>query len=242
MEVKKNPKYDLRKRSTIFFQIGIIIMLFLTWKALEWKSYDRSQLDSGLVDVGETLEEIIPVTEQLIMPPPPPPPPQAVAVVIIEVEDDADVEETIIESTETSQNDEILEIDEIIEEEVEEEIINVPFAVIQNVPIYPGCENEPNNDAKRECMSQRVMEFVQREFNTELANDLGLEGRLRINVQFRIDHTGKVVDVRARAPHNLLEAEAVKVVGSLPKMTPGKQRGRPVGVLYALPILFEVKT
>ena len=85
------------------------------------------------------------------------------------------------------------------------------------------------------------MEFVQLKFNTELANDLGLEGRQRISVQFKIDKNGKVANVRARAPHPRLEQEAIRVIQSLPKMIPGKQRGKPVGVLYSLPILFKVE-
>jgi protein TonB len=90
-------------------------------------------------------------------------------------------------------------------------------------------------------MSEKVQKFVQRKFDTDLANDLGLEGRQRISVQFKIDKRGNVVDVRARAPHPRLEQEAIDVVKALPKMTPGMQRGQPVGVLYALPILFQVE-
>ena len=90
-------------------------------------------------------------------------------------------------------------------------------------------------------MSDKVSAFINRRFNTDLANDLGLDGRQRIMVQFRIDHTGKVVDVRARAPHPRLEREAISVVQALPNMTPGKQRGKPVGVLYSLPIIFDIQ-
>lgn len=243
MEVKKNPKFDLRRWSMIFFQIGIIAMLFITWRAIEWKSYDTGEAERTLLDVSQNLEEIIPITEP-INTPPPPPPPQTTPEVIIEVEDEAEIEETIIESTETDSDAEIeiVEISDIEEDVEEEEIVNVPFHVIENVPIYPGCENLSNNNERKDCMSQKVMEFVQRNFNSELAGDLGLEGKQRIHVQFRIDHTGKVVDVRARAPHPKLEAEAIKVVSSLPHMQPGKQRGKPVGVQYALPILFEVRT
>jgi protein TonB len=86
------------------------------------------------------------------------------------------------------------------------------------------------------------MKFVQKKFDNELANDLGLDaGRQRISVQFKIDRSGNVVNVRARAPHPRLEQEAIKVVQQLPKMTPGKQRGKAVGVLYALPIVFQVE-
>ena len=238
MESKKNPKADLSKRSMLFFQLGMIFMLFLAWQAIEWKTYDRS-LAVDTLNVGDELEEEIPITQTVTPPPPPPPPPPAPEVIEV-VEDEKEVEETIIESTETDQEEEIVEIAEI-EEVVEEEIDDVPFAVIENVPIYPGCENKVGNAGKKKCMSEKIQKFVQKKFDTELANDLGLEGRQRISVQFKIDKKGNVVDVRARAPHPKLEQEAVSVVRALPKMTPGKQRGKSVGVLYALPILFQVE-
>ncbi len=158
----------------------------------------------------------------------------------MEVEDEADIEETVIESAEVDQEEEIVEIEEI-DEAVDEEIADVPFAVIENVPIYPGCEKKKNNNEKKQCMSEKIQKFVQKKFNTELAGDLGLEGRQRISVQFKIDKNGNVVNVRARAPHPKLQEEAIKVVKSLPKMIPGKQRGQAVGVLYSLPILFQVE-
>ncbi len=240
MEPKKNPKANMNRRSTLFFQIGMILMLFLAWQAIEWKTYDKSDLDAGMVDVGDDLEEEVPITQQLTPPPPPPPPPPAPEVIEV-VEDEEEVEETIIESTEANQEEEIVEVEEIVEEEVEEEIADVPFAVIENVPVYPGCENESSNNAKKRCMSEKVQKFVQKKFDTELANDLGLDGKQRIFVQFKIDKSGDIVDVRARAPHPRLEREAIDVVKSLPKMTPGKQRGKAVGVLYSLPILFQVQ-
>ena len=240
MERKKNPKADVGRRSMIFFQLGLIIMLLLSWQAIEWKTYDKSDLGRDMLDVSDELEEEIPITQPIEPPPPPPPPPPAPEVIEV-VEDEEEVEETIIESTETDTEEEIVEIEEI-EEEVEEEIADVPFAVIENVPIYPGCEKEPNNSAKKKCMSEKVQKFVQKKFNSELANDLGLDaGRQRISVQFKIDRQGNVVGVRARAPHPRLEQEAINVVKQLPKMTPGKQRGKAVGVLYALPIVFEVQ-
>ncbi|MBK5212118.1 MAG: energy transducer TonB [Flavobacteriaceae bacterium] len=240
MEHKKNSKADVSRRSMLFFQLGMVVMLFLAWQAIEWKSYDKSNKDFGKLDVGDDLEEIVPITQQLTPPPPPPPPPPAPEV--IEVMQDEDEEpETIIQSTEAKQDKKIVEVKEIKEEVVEEEIADVPFAVIENVPVYPGCENEKGNDAKKKCMSAKISEFINKKFDTNLASDLGLEGRQRISVQFKIDKNGKVVDVRARAPHPRLEKEAVNVVQSLPDMTPGKQRGKPVGVLYSLPIVFDIQ-
>ncbi|OAD91849.1 energy transducer TonB [Aequorivita soesokkakensis] len=240
MEPKKNPKSDVSRRSMLFFQLGMVVMLFLAWQAIEWKSYDKSDNDFGKIDVGDDLEEVIPITQPVTPPPPPPPPPPAPEVIEV-MEDEDEVEETIIESTEAKQEAKIVEVKEIKEEVVEEEIADVPFAVIENVPIYPGCEKESGNDAKKKCMSSKISEFINKKFNSDLASDLGLEGRQRIAVQFKIDKNGKVVDVRARAPHPRLEKEAVEVVQSLPNMTPGKQRGKPVGVLYSLPIVFDIQ-
>ena len=116
----------------------------------------------------------------------------------------------------------------------------VEFAIIDEVPIYPGCERG-NNAEKRNCMSKNIAQFVSREFNTDIADDLGLSGKQRINVIFKIDKNGNVVEVRSRAPHQILEKEAVRVVKMLPKMKPGRQRGKPVIVAYALPITFVVQ-
>ena len=239
MEPKQNPKSDLNRRSMIFFQLGMILMLFITWRAIENKTYEKAEINQDMLNLGDDLEEDIPITDMNIPPPPPPPPPPAPEVIEV-IEDEADIEETIIESAEVNQEEEIMEIEEI-EEAIEEEIADVPFAVIENVPVYPGCEKKRSNAEKKKCMSEKVQKFVQKKFNTELAGDLGLEGRQRIAVQFKIDKNGDVVNVRARAPHPKLEQEAVKVVKALPRMVPGRQRGTAVGVLYSLPILFQVE-
>ena len=155
------------------------------------------------------------------------------------LEDEEEVEETVIESTETDQDEEIMEVEDVEVEEVIEDV-EVPFAVIENVPEYPGCERGSNAD-KRKCMSDKIAKFVQRKFNTDLAGDLGLSGRQRISVIFKIDKNGNVTGVRSRAPHPRLEKEAARVINMLPKMKPGRQRGKPVIVPYSLPITFQVQ-
>ena len=134
---------------------------------------------------------------------------------------------------------EIVEVEEVEVEEVEEDIED-PFAVIENVPVYPGCE-KGNNAKKKACMSEKISKFVQKKFNTELAGELGLTGRQRINVIFKIDRNGNITGIRSRAPHPRLEKEAARVIGMLPKMKPGKQRGKAVIVPYSLPIVFQVQ-
>ena len=237
MESKKNPKADVSRNGSVYFAVGLALMLFLTYSTLNWKTYDKSDIDIGKLNLDDDLEEDIPIIEQVIPSPPPPPPPAAPEVIEV-VEDEEEVEETVIESTETDQDEEI-EVDEIEIEEVVEDV-EVPFAVIENVPVFPGCERGSNAD-KRKCMSDKIAKFVQRKFNTDLAGDLGLSGRQRISVIFKIDKSGNVTGVRSRAPHPRLEKEAARVINMLPKMKPGRQRGKPVTVPYSLPITFQVQ-
>jgi protein TonB len=238
MEPKKNPKADVSRNGSVYFAVGLALMLFVTYSTINYKTYDKEAIDIGMVNMDELDDEEIPITEQIQTPPPPPPPPAAPEVIEI-VEDEEEIEETVIESTETNENEEIVEIEEVEVEEVEEDI-EVPFAVIENVPIFPGCESG-NNAQKRDCMSEKITAFVQKKFNTDLAGDLGLSGRQRISVIFKIDKNGNVTGVRSRAPHPSLEKEAARVINLLPKMKPGKQRGKAVIVPYSLPIVFQVQ-
>ena len=235
---KKAPKADVSRNGSIYFAVGLLVMLFISNQMINYKTYDKLDIDIGSLDLEKEIQQEIPIIDLKLPPPPPPPPPVAPQVIDI-VDDEEEVEETVIESTETDQEDEILEVEDVEVEEVNEEV-EVPFSVIENVPEYPGCEKGSNAD-KRKCMSDKIAKFVQRKFNTDLAGDLGLSGKQRINVIFKIDKNGNVTGVRSRAPHPRLEKEAARVINLLPKMKPGRQRGKAVVVPYSLPITFKVQ-
>ncbi|TDN95604.1 protein TonB [Salegentibacter sp. 24] len=239
MEPKKNPKADLKRRSVFFLQLGLILVLLITWRAIEWKTYDKEAIDTGQLNMDELDEEVIPITEMQNTPPPPPPPPPAPEIIEV-VEDEEEVEEDEIQSTETSLE-EIVEVEEVVEAPTEEVIEDVPFAVIEDVPIFPGCENLNNNEERKNCMSQKISQFVNDEFDTDLGAELGLSGVNRVIVQFKINEKGNITNVMSRAPHPRLEQEAARVINKLPKMKPGRQRGKAVGVMYSLPIIFQVQ-
>ncbi len=239
MEPKKNPKADLKRKSVLFLQLGLVLVLLITWRAIEWKTYDKEAIDTGQLSMDDLDDEEIPITEMQNTPPPPPPPPPAPEIIEV-VQDEEEVEEDEIESTETNLE-EIVEVEEVVEAPVEEEVADVPFAVIEDVPIFPGCENLNNNEERKQCMSKKISQFVNREFDTDLGAELGLSGVNRVIVQFKIDEKGNITNVMSRAPHPRLEREAARVINKLPKMQPGKQRGKAVGVMYSLPIVFQVQ-
>ena len=233
MQPKKNPKADLNKNRNLYFVIGLSFVLGITWGAIESKTYE-TKYDYESLNINNDDDEEIPITEQIKQPPPPPPPPPAPEIIEV-VEDEEEVEETIIESTES---DEEMVIEDI---EVEDEFddIEVPFAVIEDVPIYPGCEKVPKSQ-RRTCFQDKINQHIKRNFRyPEIAQEMGIQGRVYVN--FIIGRDGVISNIRMRGPDKNLENEAGRIIGRLPKMTPGKQRGRPVRVPFSIPITFRLQ-
>jgi hypothetical protein len=112
----------------------------------------------------------------------------------------------------------------------------VPFVLIDQIPTFPGCEK---NDKK--CFSMNVQKHFAINYDGKLPKTLKLEkGKKRVITIFEIDEQGDVVNIRAKAPVKELEEEAKRVAGLLPKMKPGKHKGKVVKVRYTLPIALWV--
>jgi len=238
MEIKKSPKANLENYSKLFLQLGLVLALLISYVSIEYKTFDRELDDLLGGNMEEVEEEDIPITERIEQVKPPPPPPPAPEKIEI-VEDEKEVIEDVLDTTDTDE-DEVVEIKEIVEVEEEEEMGDIPFSIIEDAPIYPGCKG--NKAELKKCLQKSIQKHIARKFNTGLAGELGLDpGKKRVIVLFKIDKKGNIVDVVARGPHARLEKEGIKVVKMLPKMIPGKQRGRAVGVKYTLPITLQVE-
>ena len=216
MEPKKNPEISLEKKKGLFFQIGLVVTLVIVLGAFEWKSYEKVDYNLGQLNLDDLEEEIIPITRQEITPPPPPPPPPEVIVIvedIVEIEVEAEIE--------TTESDEMVAIE--IEEESDEEF----FMVVENMPEFPG------GDAG-------LMKYIQKNVKyPPIAKEYNITGK--VYVSFIVDKSGSVTDVKiARGVDKSLDAEAVRVVKSLPKYKPGKQRGKAVRVMFTIPINFTL--
>ncbi len=135
------------------------------------------------------------------------------------------------------------ESEEIIEEVAIEEVVDkpqdIPFSIIEEVPIYPGCENLGRTD-KKTCFQNKIVKHISKNFNYVNKDSLA-SGRKKIYVMFTIDKEGIVKNINARAPHPALASEGKRVIQLIPQMTPGKQRGKPVNVKYLLPITFTIE-
>ena len=216
MEPKKNPEISLEKKKGLFFQIGLVVTLVIVLGAFEWKSYEKVDYNLGQLNLDDLEEEIIPITKQEKNPPPPPPPPPEVIVIVedkVEIVDEAKIE--------TTESDEKVEIE--IEEESDEEF----FMVVENMPEFPG------GDAG-------LMKYIQNNVKyPPIAKEYNITGK--VYVSFIVDKSGSVTDVKiVRGVDKSLDAEAVRVVKSLPKYKPGKQRGKAVRVMFTIPINFTL--
>jgi len=225
MEVKKSPKADLEKKKGIFLQLGLVVVLALVYMAFEWTTGENLENTLGNLVQDEAFEEEIVNTFRENLPPPPPPPPAAPEVLEIHEDDEIIEEDLFIPDTETDEDTKIEIVTVVEEEEEEEEVFN--FYVLEDQPEFPG-----GNDAITSWIAKNTT-------YPEIAKDNGITGR--VFVQFVIEKDGRVSQVKVmRAVDPYLDKEAVRVVQSMPKWKPGKQRGKPVKVSFQVPINFKL--
>lgn len=242
---KKLPSKQLEKFSTIFTQLGLVLVLFIVYLVLEHKTAQKS-LAISEPEVTSTIY-VEPDTEVFftkeIKPKPKVVIPKQQFIPDSKIDKgDNDIEETIIdipnEDPMELNIDDVITVKEPIDDKAPE---TVPFIMIENAPIFKGCEGLSKVENKK-CFDKKMMRFIQRNFDVDLANDLGLSsGKYRISTQFIIDNKGNVVDIEIRAPHSKLKKETQQLIEKLPKFTPGKQRDKAVKVKYSLPITFRVE-
>jgi protein TonB len=117
--------------------------------------------------------------------------------------------------------------------------VDVPFAIIEDVPLFPGCERVKKSE-RRKCFQEKIQRHIAKNFRyPEISQEMGIQGR--VYVQFIIGKDGSITGIRTRGPDKNLEKEANRIIAKLPTMTPGKQRGRPVRVPFSIPITFRLQ-
>lgn len=224
MEAKKTRKADLESKRILFLEIGFVVVLGVVLAAFEWSSRpkENQMFNQSLEDVGE--EEIIPITRQQEKPPPPPPAPPQVFELNI-VDDDVEIEDQLeLDDMEADDN---LAMEFVpIEEEEDEE---VAFIIVEDMPKFQGGDQNTFR-----AWIQSNLKYP------EIAAENGISGKVFVN--FVVNKNGEVVDAKVvRGVDPSLDQEALRVVRSSPKWTPGKQRGKPVKVQFTFPIVFVLQ-
>ena len=229
MEVKKSPKADLNNKKVLFVEIGLVLALLVTIAAFEYNTKEKKE--SAFADDSAQVieEEFVPITQDT-----PPPPPETPKIPVLSdqidiVDDNIKVDDNILNlEDDANLGVEIMDyVEEVQEEAVEEEAI--PFALVEEKPKFQG--GDANTFSK----------WVSTHLDyPEIAKENGVSGR--VMVQFTVNPNGTVSDVKVlRGVDPSLDKEAVRVIQSSPKWTPGKQRDRAVKVTYQFPVIFQLR-
>ena len=228
MELKKNPKADLEKRRGLYLEIGLVVILAAVLVAFEVKSYDSDEEEAFQREVIEEVEEQILQTD--IQEPPPPPPPETpeVTTLLEVVSDDQEIKNELVVNAEVNEDTKNIEIAPVQIEEEEDETETQIFTVVENEPEFPG-----GMEALYKYLAQNIK-------YPQLARDNGITGK--VYVTFVVERDGSIANPKVlRDIGGGCGAEAIRVVKSMPKWTPGKQRGKAVRVQFNLPVNFNLK-
>ena len=228
MTQKKSDRADLQNKRVLFTEIGCIVALALVYFGFE---YSSAKIETAVLEdngMMAEIEDMIAITYDT-----PPPPPEMPKIPVLSdqieiIEDDIEIENIIINLEDHKDlNVEIIDYIQVDEEEVVEETL--PFIMVEQKPKFNG--GDANEFGK--WVNSRLV-------YPEIAKENGLSGR--VTLSFTIKTDGTLSDVKVlRGVDPSLDQEAVRVVKSSPKWTPGKQRDRAVAVSYTFPVIFQLR-
>ena len=225
MQVKKSEKASLEKDKIVYVLMGLVFVLSLCYVALEWTEREVTKYE--VTDTEFLFEEEVEIQQTSQETPPPPPPPAVQEVEVLNVvEDNVETESIEVNTEETEQE---VVIAAPVEAPVEEEEEEVVFVVVESMPEFPG-----GQQALFKYLSENVKYPV-------IAQENGIQGR--VICQFVVNKDGSIVDVEVvrSGGDPSLDKEAVRVIKSMPKWKPGKQRGKAVRVKYTVPVNFKLQ-
>ena len=226
MEIKKSPKADLQNKRGLLLEIGLVVALILVIAAFAYtpKEYRIEKPDLNYAPVEEEITEITRQDQK------PPEPPKKVEVKVIAdllqvVTNDTKIT-TEVDFAEFDENTEVVQQVEVVEETIEDD---QPFLIAETMPSFQGGDL----NTFRTWVQQNV-KFPQ------IALENGIQGR--VSCSFVVNKDGSIVDAEViRGVDPSLDKEALRVINSMPKWSPGKQRGKPVRVKYTVPVMFRLQ-
>ena len=226
MQLKKSPKASLEDKKLTYVLMGLVLVLSICYVAFEWTEKEVTKYE--VTDTEFFFEEEIDIQQTTQETPPPPPPPAVQEVEVLNVVEDDVETETIEINTEDDKDVEVV-IAPPVEAPVEEEEEEVIFVVVESMPEFPG-----GQQALFKYLAENVKYPV-------IAQENGIQGR--VICQFVVNTDGSIVDVVAvrSSGEPSLDKEAIRVIQSMPKWKPGKQRGKPVRVKYTVPVNFRLQ-
>jgi len=243
---EEKKRINIRWNSGLFFQVGLVVTLFLCFLVMEsdWDlgsgkiytpRHEIDWIDPPLVayrlEQPEVKVKQQKVVKQRILQ-------KAVTNIFKEIDNISTTPETKFPKTEIAPA--LPSTGKAIAPPIKEKGPS-HINTVQFVPVFPGCESLSNNDERRACMSSKIGKFINRKFNADKFSELESGKIYRVSVQFTVGKDGSVKDILTRALLPEMEEEAKRVVGKMPVMQPGRQGNTKVDVLFTVPIVFQVQ-
>lgn len=243
---EKKHQASLKNNSTLHFQIGLIVVLFMVFGLFQIE-FERKTFDNTPIVMNPDDYNLI-VTQNWVVEPPKEESVKVDDIVtrrptstFMEVPDDVTLKDILPIVKSVSDDSNNLKVSDINIVDVPVDIPPISLNLVQVLPIFPGCERYDNKKEQMKCFMTKVSKHINKKFDSEIAAENDISGKQRIFVMFTINAKGEIVDIKARSPYDVLEKEAINAVKSLPKMTPAKQGYKKVSVSYTLPINFEIE-
>ena len=226
MQIKKSEKASLEKDKLVYVLMGLVFVLSLCYVALEWTEKEVTKYE--VTDTEFLFEEEVEIQQTSQETPPPPPPPAVQEVEVLNVVEDNVETESIEVNTEDDKEVEVI-IAAPVELPVEEEEEEVVFKVVEQQAEFPG-----GPQAMFKYLSEHIKYPV-------ICQENGIQGK--VICQFTVNKDGSIVDIQIlrSSGHDALDKEAKRVIESMPKWAPGKQRGKPVRSRFTLPVTFKLQ-
>lgn len=232
---KKYDQAKLSRNSSTFLLFGLIFGLALVVAGFKYHTTPKETKAEVQEIENIDFEVTPPPTQQIVTPPPPPPPPE------VEVVEDEEVleEEPEIADVETKETEVVEAPPPVMKEEVKYEEPQI-FTIVEDMPYFPGCEKEKDKDKRKECTDKQMLQYLASVTYPEIAKESDITGK--VYVSYVINEQGEVEDVTLmRGADKILNEAAINHVKKMPKMIPGKQRGKAVKVKFVAPFDFKLK-
>lgn len=228
METKKTPKANLENKRPTWLLVGYVTVLAFMFVAFEWTRDVRVDTSGRITENVFEQDMEIPLTRQPEVTPPPPPQVTPINDILTIIDDDDTAEETNFASSEETGEDVVIKhIPVTVDEEVvvEDDI----FVIVEENPQFP--------DGGTVGLLQYLGKNIK---YPTIPQENGTQGR--VTVQFVVNKDGSIVDVKViRGVDPYLDKEAVRVISTMPKWIPGKQRGVPVRCKFTVPVTFKLQ-
>ena len=236
MEAKKTVNEELRSQKSTNMLIGYVLALAAMFVAFEYTQREVKVVEEEKIYDYRMEEDMIPITKQEVVVAPPPAAAPTVMEVSNEVEDDTELPEEVIDTSEEMNQ----AITTVVGTGAPAAVVTGPVGPVVEADdddrIYEMVEENaqfPGGDA--ECFKW-LSEHIK---YPSICVEQGVQGRVIVN--FVVNRDGSIVDVKTvRSPDHNLTKEAERVVKLMPKWKPARQGNKTVRSRFTLPVMFRL--